>query len=178
MGIVRFCTLTDTYVDPLPNNRWMQTWGPAYGPLETSIAIITACLPVMYPLLRRWFPRVFGGPGSGKRSGAEKEGRTGYAAGRGKVEDEGSMRMRDFSQRRGSVHLWSDSNAESNEELFKPAGIIKTTHVSLLLVGSPFLGCFADWHQIQVSYSNAEAQDSGGIGRKDTPRAPDPTLGF
>lgn len=135
MGIVRFCTLVDYYVDPSPDYGFGQTWGPAYAQLETSIAIITACLPVMYPLLRRWFPRVFGGPGSGKRSGAEEGQRAGYAAGGSGAGEGASVRMRDFGQRRSSVRLWSDSNAESNEELFKPAGIVKTTHVSLLLMG-------------------------------------------
>lgn len=142
MGIARFCVFAELYVEPSTDSNFLQSWGPTYGPLETNIAIMTACLPVMYPLLRRWFPRVFGGPSSGKRSAAEKQERSGYAARAIRAGEEGSIRMQDFGQRRGSVHLWSDSNAGSNEELFKPAGILKTTHVSLLLMGHGFWAGF------------------------------------
>lgn len=41
--------------------------------VETNLALITASAPAMMPLLRSWFPSMFGGGGSG----ASKTGRTG-----------------------------------------------------------------------------------------------------
>lgn len=42
--------------------------------VETNLALITASAPALMPLLRSWFPSLFGGGGE---SGASKTGRTG-----------------------------------------------------------------------------------------------------
>lgn len=115
--------MTETYFEP--DGRFMDSWGPSYGAIETSLAIITACLPALLPLLRAWFPQLF----RNSRSQAS-QGRRYYPQRRN--ENEASIRMQDFSHKRGNLRFGSNSTAESHEQLFTSAGIRKTTDVGRL----------------------------------------------
>lgn len=124
-GIVRFCVLAEEYIEP-SNIRFMETWGPSFAAFETNLAIITACLPALRPLFRKWFPNVFV-DSSNEESGAAEEqtDHTGIES----VNDR-SIRMRDFSHKRGNVRCGSNSTAGSHEPILASAGIRKTTDVS------------------------------------------------
>lgn len=117
--------LAEQYWEP-PEIRFMDTWGPTYAATETNLAIITACLPALRPLLRKWFPKTFGNS-SNEGSGALDE-RSYYTGGRSV--NEGSIRMQDFSHKRGNVRNGSNSTTESHEALTKSVGIRRTTNVS------------------------------------------------
>lgn len=117
--------LAEVYWEP-PEIRFMDTWGPSYPAIETNLAITTACLPALRPLLRKWFPNTFGNS-SNEASGAIEE-RSYYAGGRSVNEE--SIRMQDFSRKRGNVRCGSNSTTESQKVLFTSAGIRRTTEVS------------------------------------------------
>ncbi|KAG6353988.1 hypothetical protein INS49_004959 [Diaporthe citri] len=151
-GIVRFCVLAEEYFEP-PKIRFMQTWGPSFAPFETNLAIITACLPALRPLFRKWFPNVFvSSSNEESRAAEEQRDHTGVGSG-----NDRSITMRDFSHKRGNVRCGSNSTAGSHEPIIDSAGIRKTT-------------------DIHVSYSASKAQNSEEMGRKDTPRPSDPAL--
>lgn len=42
-----------------PGYDFTNTWGPSYSAIETSLAIIAACIPFMRRALGYWFPRLF-----------------------------------------------------------------------------------------------------------------------
>lgn len=99
------------------------SWGPSLNTIETSLAIMTASLPTLSPLLRKWFPRLF----RNFRSGGSGQGR--YYQQRGSVKER-TVRMQDLSQRRPNTRSVSHSPAQSQEGTLDPAGIRKTTDVS------------------------------------------------
>ncbi|POS74032.1 hypothetical protein DHEL01_v207574 [Diaporthe helianthi] len=59
MGIIRLCILVNAYYEPTAGG-YMDSWGPCLNTVESSLAIMTGCLPTLSPLLRVWFPRAFG----------------------------------------------------------------------------------------------------------------------
>lgn len=113
------------------------SWGPALNAIETSLAIMTASLPTLSPLLRKWFPRLFRNCRSGVSGQARYYKQRGSGNGR-------AVKMTDFSRRHPSARSASHSTTESQQGMFDPAGIRKTTDVShifsLTLLDSP-----ADW---------------------------------
>lgn len=124
-GIVRFCVLAEQYWEP-PPTRFMDTWGPSYAAFETNLAITTACLPALRPLFRQWFPNTFGT--SNIEESRASEGRSQYTGvGSG---NERSIRMQDFSHKRGSARCGSNSTTGSQAPMVESAGIRRTTDVS------------------------------------------------
>lgn len=116
--------LAEEYFEP-PKIRFMQTWGPSFAPFETNLAIITACLPALRPLFRAWFPNVFvNSSNQESRAAEEQHDHTGIGSG-----NDRSIMMRDFSHQRGNARCGSNSTTESHEQLFKSAGIRRTTDV-------------------------------------------------
>lgn len=111
--------MTEAYFEPKVPFR--ETWGPSINGIETSLAIVTANLPALRPLLRTWFPRLF-------RSAASSESERRYAE--GSTANERSLKMRDLSHRRPDDRCGSDSTTESQEQIFPSAGIRRTTDVS------------------------------------------------
>lgn len=87
---------------------------------------MTACLPTLSPLLRKWFPRLF----RNFRRGGSEQRRYYEQGGSGK---ERAVQMQDFSHRNNARSV-SNSTAESQEGFFKHAGIRKTTDVSTPLL--------------------------------------------
>lgn len=87
------------------------------------MAIMTACLPTLSPLLRKWFPRLFR---NSRRSGSEQNR---YCE-RGENGKERAVKLQDFSHQRPNTRSVSNSATQSQERILDPAGIRKTTDVS------------------------------------------------
>lgn len=134
IGIARLCLFTAAYYDD-EAPTFTVTWGPSLNTLETSLAIMTASLPTLSPLLRAWFPRLFRNMRrSGGGGGANEQRRRYYNtshSGSG-AKDRAVVQMSDFSHRQNARRTTSESTTESQEGIFKHAGIRKTTDVSTL----------------------------------------------
>lgn len=117
--------LTQGFYEP-QDGRFECTWGPSLNTIETSLAIMTANLPTLSPLLREWFPGLF----RNFRRGNTDQRRYIDQEVSGK---ERSVQMQDFSHRHNARSV-SNSTAESQEGFFKHAGIRKTTDVSTPLL--------------------------------------------
>lgn len=128
MGIIRLCVLIDAYYEP-KEGGYMDSWGPCLNTVESSLGIMTGCLPTLSPLLREWFPRLFS---SLRRGGTDQNGFSsnqggggGGAGGKGRA----AVAMSDFSHRHNPRSV-SESTTESQQRFFKHSGIRKTTDVS------------------------------------------------
>ena len=66
-------TLVVGFYDLVPDRDPTYNIGFVTSAVETNLALITAPAPAMMPLLRSWFPSLFGS----SRAGASKSGRTG-----------------------------------------------------------------------------------------------------
>ena len=136
IGIVRFCVLAEQYWEP-PKIRFMNTWGPSYSAIETNLAIVTACLPAMLPLLRTWFPRLFGnssngGSGPFQQQQQQRRRRWRRYSDEGRRGNESGVMMQGLCHTRAELHGGSKSPTDSREEMLKSPGIRMTTDVSPL----------------------------------------------
>jgi hypothetical protein len=129
IGIIRVCVFTQAFYEP-QDGRFETGWGPSLNAIETSLGIMTACLPTLSPLLRKWFPRIFR---NFRRAGTEQRRYYEQGGSSGGKEHERHVQMQDFSHRHNPRSI-SNSTAESQEGFFKHAGIRKTTNVSTLLL--------------------------------------------
>lgn len=127
MGIIRLCVLIEAYYEPKIGG-YMDSWGPCLNTVESSLGIMTGCLPTLSPLLREWFPRAFSNL---RRGGTDQNGFSGHGSGVGGAgggKGKG-VAMSDFSHRHNPRSV-SESTTESRQGFFKHSGIRKTTDVS------------------------------------------------
>ncbi|KAG8167137.1 hypothetical protein KVR01_002826 [Diaporthe batatas] len=121
MGIIRLCVLVDAYYEPRVGG-YMDSWGPCLNTLESSLGVMTGCLPTLSPLLREWFPRAFGGLWRGgteqngfPSQGASRNGKGRAAAGGG---GGGVVALSDFSRRHHnprSIHIAYSSTSLTDQ---------------------------------------------------------------
>ena len=71
-SVARLITLVVGFYNLVPDRDPTYNIGFVTSAVETNLALITASAPALMPLLRSWFPSLFGGV-----SAAEKTGRTG-----------------------------------------------------------------------------------------------------
>ncbi|KAI3393106.1 hypothetical protein diail_4735 [Diaporthe ilicicola] len=125
IGIIRVIAFSHFFWNP--EYDFTNTWGPSYSAIEVNLAITAACIPALRPLLRTWFPRLFR-TSSSKQSGSYQKHRY-YAEGRSG--NDRSIRMQNMGHTRANVRGGRDSPTDSQEEMFKSAGIMKTTNVNV-----------------------------------------------
>ena len=74
-SVARLITIAVGFYDLVPDRDPTYNIGFVTSAVETNLALITASAPAMMPLLRSWFPSMFGS--SSAAAGASKTGRTG-----------------------------------------------------------------------------------------------------
>ncbi|KAF7944254.1 hypothetical protein EAE96_010656 [Botrytis aclada] len=155
VGTVRLAMMVTVFFNPPPYDS---TRGISFitSAIEINLAIITASAPALKPMMRKWFPKLFGsssdgaynnqnsGPydlqghsryGRGTRNGAAfKSSRMSNGTGLIRLEDVPDMpdvkdgRMEDSN---GIQRETSKGDGDSDEEIMKYNGIIKTTSVGV-----------------------------------------------
>ena len=162
IGIIRVCVFTQAFYEP-QDGRFETGWGPSLNAIETSLGIMTACLPTLSPLLRKWFPRIFR---NFRRAGTEQRRYYEQGGSSGGKEHERHVQVQDFSHRHNPRSI-SNSTAESQEGFFKHAGIRKTTNVSIpLSLTLKLTQRAADWLPIDLCRVLREVDD-GSASRRD-----------
>lgn len=126
IGIVRLVAFADSFWDP--EYDFMYTWAPSYSPIEVNLAITAACLPALRPLLRTWFPRLFGTYNI-EQSGPylNRNCRNGDRSA-----EEGSIMMSNLGNRHVDARGRSHSPTGSQDSIFNSGGIRRTTEVRRL----------------------------------------------
>ncbi|KAI0143583.1 hypothetical protein GGR57DRAFT_350258 [Xylariaceae sp. FL1272] len=111
--------------------------------VEINLAIVSASVPALRPLMRRWFPRLFGGStnkdtngnymyGSNQRYGKGTFGRGGAHHGEsGLAYGHGGIALKSLSRNDRMAHteVRSTSPSGSEEEIMTSNGIMRTTDV-------------------------------------------------
>lgn len=101
--------------------------GPCAESIEGNLAIITASIPALWPLIRQWFPRLVSRLGStNKTPGPDSYPPSGF---------EGSNRRHTFKMKsmrgQGRSEIRSTSPSGSEEEIMTYNGILRTTAVTV-----------------------------------------------
>ncbi|KAG5660245.1 hypothetical protein KAF25_003767 [Fusarium avenaceum] len=138
IGIIRVISIHHQLVEgPNPGEDTFYTVLPVWGAVETNIAIICASVPALRPLVRNWFPALFGS--SGATSGTPYGDR--YANGYGnsargasglRSHNHDDIRMKDLrGSRNQHTEIRSVSPSGSEEEIMTYNGIMRTTNVNV-----------------------------------------------
>ncbi|KAL1882853.1 hypothetical protein Daus18300_000491 [Diaporthe australafricana] len=153
IGIIRVIAFSRFFWSP--GYDFGNTWGPSYSAIEINLAITAACVPALRPLLRTWFPRLFRTSVSKESGSCQKHP---YCA-EGRSGNERSIRMHSMGHTRANMRSVRESPTDSQEEIFRPVGIMKTTNVN-------------------VSYDDKtpSVRNSIDADRIEKPRAPEPGL--
>lgn len=103
--------------------------------IETNLALITASVPALTPLLRTWFPSWFGGGPSGG-NGVTKNNYVDIPP-KGTMQPIRRINLRDLKRDNGSLgsrgiaELRSHSPSRSEEEMMTMNGIVRTTDMAV-----------------------------------------------
>ncbi|KAI9055268.1 hypothetical protein LZ554_000231 [Drepanopeziza brunnea f. sp. 'monogermtubi'] len=108
-----------------------------YSAVETNLAIITASAPALRPLLKTWFPRVFGARYATSASREPSKSRSNGPRDRGEPlsatakSDFGTSSFAMGDLKRGNVGIRCVSPSGSEEETMTCNGIVRTTEVDV-----------------------------------------------
>ncbi|KAK4452496.1 hypothetical protein QBC34DRAFT_483140 [Podospora aff. communis PSN243] len=137
-SILRMRALYVLYNPPNPPNPDpLYDIGFVYSTVECNLAIITASIPPLHGLMRKWFPRFFHLTGNSKGSGYPGLGRGNGPSHNGMMSAEGAravvlkeLKSPTRSQRsHGHVRLESPDSRSSVEEMMGKGKITRTTSV-------------------------------------------------
>ncbi|KAL6916878.1 hypothetical protein FSHL1_008448 [Fusarium sambucinum] len=135
IAIVRVISIHHQLVEgPDPGEDTFYTVLPVWGAIETNIAIISASIPALRPLFRRWFPALFGGS-SGVTSGTPYGDRYVNSA-RGthglRSHNHDNIHLKDLRGARNQrTEIRSVSPTGSEEEIMTYNGIMRTTNINV-----------------------------------------------
>ncbi|KAI1206127.1 uncharacterized protein F4807DRAFT_238189 [Annulohypoxylon truncatum] len=129
VSIVRLYFLAQNFNDTSPDKNF--SLGFCVSSIECNLAILTASAPALWPLVRRWLPRLKSTNNQsyyGKHKyGVSSHTQQGYI--RTTDGPENSIGLKDMSGRR--VHTEVRSSRDSDEEILTGTGIMRTTQFTV-----------------------------------------------
>ena len=119
------------------NTDYTYNIGFCISAIETNLAIVTASAPHLRPLLKRWFPRLFGapetwafeGPYGGQNNYVTKPS-TGSSGTKNKYPLRNGERF-ELGNTQGLAGIPHENRGESQEDIMTTDGIMKTTNNSV-----------------------------------------------
>ncbi|RYC64750.1 hypothetical protein CHU98_g1446 [Xylaria longipes] len=133
------------FAPPGPHYDPYYDFGISLNALEVNLAIVSAAVPALRPLFRKWFPSLFGGSTNkysndaykyktneygrptGIRSGVRNGTESGLAHGHGGI----ALKSLGRNDRSQHTEIRSVSPTGSEEEIMTPNGIMRTTDVHI-----------------------------------------------
>ncbi|KAH8203327.1 hypothetical protein TruAng_002523 [Truncatella angustata] len=126
VSCIRLAIMQKSFTDPAFN--FNNSWGPTCAGIETNLAIVTACVPALRPLLVKWLPQYFKGKTTqdGPSCGASE--RLGRNAGTNRHKNPGGSGfvLKELNQAHAQIRGYSPDGSE--EEIMTYNGIIRTTN--------------------------------------------------
>lgn len=144
MAVVGIIRVVDVYhlflAEPDPNADPYYSITVVYASVEVNLAIITATIPTLRPLFRKWFPNIFGGS-SGRRDGHPYYSGTYGSRSRSRgarilhSEDHDVSNVVSLKSMNGArahqTEVTTASPNTSEEEIMRYHGIMRTTNVQV-----------------------------------------------
>lgn len=110
------------------------SFGPCCESIEGNLAILTASIPALWPLIRQWFPRLVSRLNSSYKGGSA--GWTGEPSGVDQSSKRQTFMMKSMRSNHGRSELRSKSPSGSEEEIMTYNGILRTTAITMQTGGS------------------------------------------
>lgn len=138
IGIIRVIDVHKIFFGkPDPTEDHFHSITVVYSSVEVNLAILTATIPTLRPLMRKWFPSLFGGTSA--NTSANRYYGSGYGSrSRGahtldsRHDDSNGMTLKDLrSSRIHQTEITSGSPNSSEEEIIRYPGIMRTTDVNI-----------------------------------------------
>ena len=130
VSCIRLKLLIDVF-KPDPNHPETDptfSFGPCCESIEGNLAILTASMPALWPLIRQWFPRFIS-----RLNSSYKNGSTGWTGNNGGAEQSAKRQtfmMKSMRSTQGRSELRSKSPSGSEEEIMTYNGILRTTAIT------------------------------------------------
>ncbi|KAF6823902.1 hypothetical protein CPLU01_11126 [Colletotrichum plurivorum] len=105
--------------------------GVVHNVVVVNLSIISASAPALQPMFRRWWPKLFGGIGSGKTSGLKYYGNASRPRNTARNGDNIALKNMRMTRRGHHTEIRSTSLTESEDEIMTYNGIVRTTNVNL-----------------------------------------------
>ncbi|KAI0181749.1 hypothetical protein GGR52DRAFT_54072 [Hypoxylon sp. FL1284] len=129
VSVVRLYFLTQNLTDTSPDKNF--SLGFCVSSIECNLAILTASAPALWPLVRRWIPRLSSSRG---KSYGHSYGNSSHAQQKGYIRatdgPEVGIGLKDLNNRR--VRTEVRSARDSDEEILTGTGIMRTTQFTVL----------------------------------------------
>jgi hypothetical protein len=103
------------------------SFGPCCESIEGNLAILTASIPALWPLIRQWFPRLI----SRLNSSYNKNGSSGWTGRPSAVDQSNKRNTFRMKSMQGRSEIRSKSPTGSEEEIMTYNGILRTTAVTI-----------------------------------------------
>lgn len=138
IGIIRVIDVYHLFFSkPDPNKDPYHSITLVYSSVEVNVAILTATIPTLRPLVRKWFPGLFAGSSAntganryyGSRYGSRSRGMHTLES---RHDDSNGMPLKDIRNSRiHQTEITSGSPNTSEEEIIRYPGIMRTTDVNV-----------------------------------------------
>ncbi|RYO76027.1 hypothetical protein DL766_007702 [Monosporascus sp. MC13-8B] len=161
VSVVRLYFFAENFTSTEPDKNF--SLGFCVSAIECNLAIMTACGPALWPLVRRWMPRH--GASTDPSYGAHKYGGSAAHRQQGwiKTNDEPSnadsaYALKDLNSDKVHTHVRSSAR-DSDEEILTGTGIMRTTHFTVTT---------DDPESRRASHQSPEAFESSKVSRNDS----------